>query len=47
MKQCPNCKKLKIGELQSVCKNCGHTDGNDRWFSNEESGKSIRPVSDF
>ena len=44
--KCPNCHKFKFGELQAVCKNCGYTDGSDRWFSNEDEISPIVLIRD-
>ena len=44
MQRCSQCKKLKIGEIQSFCKNCGHTSGSDRWFSTEYEYSGIKTV---
>ncbi len=46
MIQCPKCKKLKVGEVQTVCKSCGHIDGSDRWFSNDDESTPIKSLTD-
>jgi hypothetical protein len=43
---CPNCGKIKMGELQSFCKNCGQSGGSDRWFSEEDETTPMTIVRD-
>ncbi|MEM3154423.1 MAG: zinc ribbon domain-containing protein [Candidatus Woesearchaeota archaeon] len=46
MNYCSQCKKLKISEMQTVCKHCGHTDGSDRWFSHDDEHTPIKSITD-
>ncbi|MBW2970325.1 hypothetical protein KY309_00400 [Candidatus Woesearchaeota archaeon] len=41
MSKCNKCGKMKLGELQSICKYCGYSDGDDRWFSNQDETISL------
>ena len=44
--ECTKCHKLKIGELQAICKNCGFSDGNDRWFAHDSRSKQTHLLRD-
>gem|GEM_PF-1959850 len=36
MDRCQSCGRLKIGELQAICKYCGYSSGSDRWYVDDD-----------